>query len=103
MMQAGNRLIERRSVRGAVGGIEPGLLLPSQQCPGRDIHRARGVFDRSLRQERDDRILLLPPEFCAVAGHLRTPADIWASSDPATPLSPSASTESRPGACNHFC
>jgi len=25
-----------------------------------------------------DRVLLLAAEFCSVAGHLRTPADIWA-------------------------
>jgi hypothetical protein len=41
------------------------------------VNRSRRFFDVLLREERGDRIVHLPFEFCSVAGHLRTSADIW--------------------------
>ena len=42
-----------------------------------EMWAARGFLDSARRQQRDDRLFLLPPEFCSVTGHLRTSADIW--------------------------
>ena len=78
MMQPRNRLSERSPLRSPVGKVEPRFLHPPEECFRRDIDGARGFLNGAMRQQGDDRVLLFAPEFCAVAGHLRTSEDIWA-------------------------
>jgi hypothetical protein len=62
---------------GAIGLLELGLLLPSQErsCP--DTYRPSGLLVVPLREQCGDRFLHLAAEFCAVSLHLLSPAIIW--------------------------
>ena len=73
LLQPGDGLPKPRPASLPVGGLELRLLHPFQQCIGRDAGRFGRFLDVALREQRRNRLLLLPPEFCPVTPHLTQP------------------------------
>jgi hypothetical protein len=69
-MQQHNRLAEGCPFRFPVGLLELGEFQPAQQCVGVDPGGACCLLNAAVRQQRDNRLLLFTPEFCAVSPHL---------------------------------
>ena len=66
-MQPRNRLTEGRALCRTVSRIELGLFHPAQKRIGHDADRTSSLFKCPVRQQGDNGLFLLPPEFCTVA------------------------------------
>jgi len=58
------------------GSFELTLLHPSPEGADPDTDGEGSLFCSAVREERSNGLFLLPPEFCAVAFHLLSPAII---------------------------